>query len=246
MSSRDEWKMPKLRKASSISPINTFISIESLLRLLKKKFYVNRTLPAGALSLIDLVLVSCCPEAFVSILLCETLLDDEIVILRGCKRFVDYTGYAETFRYQGAHQQADDAPIQDILVFDACFCDQFSSRNLHRDLGKALAGFEQSRNERIVTGHWGCGAFGGDFTLKFLQQICAAMVLNEQIKRLDYSVYGDEPLATYFTDLLKRLQEKRKSVADVYQLMLNYQQGDEIPVRRTPFRDHVDRWLNDA
>lgn len=108
-----------------------------------------------------------------------------------------------------------------------------------------MAGFEQSRNERIVTGHWGCGVFGGDFTWKFLQQICAVMALKEQIKHLDYSVYGDDALATYFTGLLKRLQEKGKSVADVYQLMLNYQQEDQIPVRRTPFRDFVDCWLND-
>ena len=38
------------------------------------------------------ILFSCCPEAFLPMLICETLKNDEIVIVRGCKRFVEYTG----------------------------------------------------------------------------------------------------------------------------------------------------------
>ena len=155
-------------------------------------------------------------------------------------------GYADTFRYQGHYQQAAADPIQDILVIDACMSGQFSSENIQRDLGKVLAAFEQSRNEHIVTGHWGCGAFGGDLVLKFLQQVCAVMVLNAQVKRLDYSVYGDEALAKYFTQLLGLLEEKRKSVADVYQLMISYQQKTSFPAARIAFRDYVDQWLTNC
>ena len=177
-------------------------------------------------------------------MLCETLEPDEAVILRGCKRFVEYSGYGDTFRFAGPHPNQRPDHIQEIIVIDACYSQQFVKKIIDRDLNKAWAGFGKSNAENIVTGHWGCGVFGGDFFLKFLQQVCATMVLGPKMKRLDYSVYGDEPLAKQFQSLVNRLAETKKSVSDIYQLMIKYRERDDLPANRWGFRDYVNQWLN--
>jgi len=88
--------------------------------------------------------------------------------------------------------------------------DNLHKKNIDRDLGKAWAAFEKSKNEIIVTGNWGCGAFGGDLTFKFLQQICAAMILGDHFKRLDYSVHTNEKLASNLKGLLESLEKNKK------------------------------------
>lgn len=191
-----------------------------------------------------LSLVSCCPEAFLSILVCETLQDDEIVILRGCKRFVDYTGYLDSFAYQGPFHELNPSHIQEILVMDACFNGQFMRVNVDRDLGKAWAAFEKSKNEIIVTGNWGCGIFGGDPIFKFLQQMCAVMILGDRFKRLDYSVYGNENLANKLRKISEDLEKNEKNVADIYQMMLQYKQYNPMNSTSLDFSKYFDQWLN--
>ena len=192
------------------------------------------------------VSVSCCPEAFLSILVCDTLQDDEIVILRGCKRFVDYAGYGDTFRYSSHYHEQNPTYIQDILVVDACYCGQFKQVNIDRDLGKAWAAFNKSKDEIIVTGNWGCGVFGGDVILKFLQQLCAAMILGNHFKRLDYSAYGDEKLASKLTNLVRNLERNKKTVADIYQMIIKYGETALMTPLGTRFNDHVEKWLSDS
>lgn len=53
---------------------------------------------------------------------------------------------------------------------------------------------------------------GGDKTLKFLQQLCAATVAQS---RLDYSTFKDEPLATSFRTLHTRLAQRGVTVGRV-------------------------------
>ncbi|UJR35086.1 hypothetical protein I4U23_027861 [Adineta vaga] len=206
-----------------------------------KHIHIHRIIPSATQ---EEVLFSCCPEAFISILVCETLLDDEIVILRGCKRFIEYTGYADTFNYHGHYQNS--GHIQDILVIDACYSGQFTEENIDRDLGKAWAGFMKSKDSIISTGNWGCGVFGGDLTFKFLQQLCAAMILGKQVQRLDYSAYHDESLAMDLKDLLERLEKKKKTVTDIYQMMHKYRETGELYTSRPLFRDYAENWLNQS
>jgi hypothetical protein len=127
---------------------------------------------------------------------------------------------------------------------DACFNGQFTQKNIDRDLGKAWAAFDKSKNEIIVTGNWGCGVFGGDLTFKFLQQVCAVMILGDHFKRLDYSVYGDEKLATNLKNLLENLEKNNKTVADIYQMMITYSQNSSLFSSRPQFTDYVKKWLN--
>jgi len=64
---------------------------------------------------------------------------------------------------------------------------------VRRDLDKARLAFDGARI--VATGNWGCGAFGNDFILKFLQQWMAAS--DADVSELVYHTFGHrkaEPL----------------------------------------------------
>lgn len=66
------------------------------------------------------------------------------------------------------------------------------------------------------SGHWGCGAFGGDKVHKFLQQVLAATVANVE---LDYSTFKDKECAEKFQKILAEIDAKRMTVATAYNIM---------------------------
>jgi len=106
------------------------------------------------------VLFSCCPEAFVGILFCERMSDNEGIVIGGTVRFVDYTGYQNSFRFAG-YFETPAFKRCDILVLDAAVGarEQFSRGGLERDLKKAYLGFNACdtilSKSKIATGHWG-------------------------------------------------------------------------------------------
>ena len=127
---------------------------------------------------------------------------------------------------------------------DACDFGQFVPAFIDRDFGKAWAAFKYSQSQVIVSGHWGCGVFGGDYFLKLFQQTCAAMILNENFKRLDYSVYGDQPLCDDMKNLLNSLEEKHLTVAEIYRMIIGYQEKMKSKTSSNlSFRKYVDDWL---
>ncbi|CAF2780567.1 unnamed protein product [Rotaria sp. Silwood2] len=210
------------------------------------KILLSEILLSSKKRLFSFFLVSCCPEAFLAILVCDTLRSDEVVILRGCKRFSDYRGYGETFQFVGPYANQNPTHIQDILIMDACLSNHFSRCHIDRDLGKAWAAFAKARDEIIVTGNWGCGVFGGDPMFKFLQQVCAASVLVDTVKKLDYSAYGDDRLVSKLKDLMKQLEKKKKTVADVYRMMIKYGENEIRCFSKPIFSYYVNEWLNDS
>ncbi|UJR12124.1 hypothetical protein I4U23_016301 [Adineta vaga] len=206
-----------------------------------KQIHIHSIMPSATQ---EEILFSCCPEAFLSILVCDTLRFNEVVILRGCKRFIDYRGYGETFQYVGPHPNYNSKNIQDILIMDACLSNHFNQRNIDRDLNKVWTAFSNARAKIIVTGNWGCGIFGGDPVFKFLQQICATSVLGDIVMKLDYSVYGDEKLASKLKDLMKQLEKNKKTVADVYKMMVKYGENENSYSSKSTFGNYVNGWLN--
>lgn len=63
---------------------------------------------------------------------------------------------------------------------------QFTSREIRRELLKAVTGFEgiemfAGQNQPICTGRWGCGAFKGDIYLKFVIQWIACTVAHRKM-----------------------------------------------------------------
>lgn len=127
---------------------------------------------------------------------------------------------------------------------DACFQGQFTRENIDRDLGKAWGAFQKSKDDIIVTGNWGCGVFGGDLIFKFLQQLCAAIILGDNFKRLDYSVYSDEDLASHLKYLVEKLEKTKKTVADIYEMIKEYSTINDLPVPPPNFGDYFELWLD--
>ena len=79
---------------------------------------------------------------------------------------------------------------------------------------------------------------------KFLQQVCAASVLVDIVKKLDYSAYGDDRLVSKLKDLMKQLDKNKKTVADVYQMMVKYGENENRRSSTSAFSNYVNEWLN--
>eukprot|EP01126_Amoeba_proteus_P040499 TRINITY_DN4320_c0_g1_i4.p1 TRINITY_DN4320_c0_g1~~TRINITY_DN4320_c0_g1_i4.p1 ORF type:complete len:421 (+),score=105.92 TRINITY_DN4320_c0_g1_i4:1484-2746(+) len=168
------------------------------------------------------VLFSCCPECFVGLLFTEQFRSDEVMIISGVRRYSKYQGYQRTFQWTGFYP---DLKFHDVVVIDANHrAKQFSSRILQRDLNKAWYSFLKCPSTIISTGHWGCGIFGGDKTLKFLQQLCAATLT---MVTLDYSTFNDERCKEEFDLLLKTLDEGHVTIGELYQTMEKYGEIDD-------------------
>lgn len=167
------------------------------------------------------VLFSACPELFPALLVCERMADDEVIVLEGARRFCEYSGYLRSFRFEGLR---DDRRAQEVLAADAVFHDHFSPESVLRDLDKVWLGFTACRGRSVSTGHWGCGAFGGNRVAKFLQQCCAAA---ESDTALAYSTFGDEDTAAALRDLLATLAARGATVGAVTRALCGYDGDDD-------------------
>jgi len=160
------------------------------------------------------VLFSCSPEAFISMLICERLGRGDVLVIKNVRRYCSYTGYLYNFKFTGFYEYK----IFNILVMDACFEGHFTKSNITRDMNKAYLGFTLC-NSKISTGHWGCGAFGGEKVSKFLQQLCAAVLAKVD---LDYSTFKDQECKRRLETVLKILKEKNIEVMKVFNILLTY------------------------
>ena len=94
-----------------------------------------------------------------------------------------------------------------------------------REFLKALAGFrgmdclnERAGRLRVVTGNWGCGAFGGDPQLKYLIQWMAASAVDRD---LVYCSFGHKRLEA--NQLFQVYSVLRNStISDLFGLLQEY------------------------
>jgi poly(ADP-ribose) glycohydrolase len=136
------------------------------------------------------ILFAAKPELIVAMALCSHMHDEEAVRVSGAAQFSCYTGFASTFEFQGDYDGRRPGPPPTVCAMDAlqgCARIQFGRGLVLRDLNKARVAFAGAR--AVATGHWGCGAFGNDHVLKFLQQWLAASEAGAV--RLDYHTFGD-------------------------------------------------------
>jgi len=159
-------------------------------------------------------------------LFCETLDDNEIMIIKGCRRFCSYTGYLNGFKFEDYFDPPK--PAQDMVVIDAVYWSHFATGNVIRDLCKAYLGFKKiQKGQKISTGNWGCGAFGGNPIHKFIQQICAASLVGV---KLEYSTFNDEDLANQLSEILSLIHQKKATVADMFGVMVAMQKQQKRPL----------------
>ncbi|KND05199.1 uncharacterized protein SPPG_00859 [Spizellomyces punctatus DAOM BR117] len=185
-----------------------------------RRLHVHSIIPSATQ---EEILFSCCPEAFVGLLFCETISDDEVIIISNVKRFSEYTGYGDTFQFAGFYNGSPRSHT--LLALDACTFRHFDKAMVDRDLRKAYMAFsyvastETDGARKITTSHWGCGIFGGEIHLKFLQQVLAASSANVG---LDYSTFGNAEVQERFKALLAVIKRKEITAGQVYAVISGY------------------------
>uniref|UniRef100_A0A674EPK4 poly(ADP-ribose) glycohydrolase n=1 Tax=Salmo trutta TaxID=8032 RepID=A0A674EPK4_SALTR len=173
------------------------------------------------------------PELIVSRLFTEALLQNECLIITGTEQYSTYTGYADSYLWDGRHQ--DKTPrdtwqrrCTEIVAMDALkfrnFLEQFHPEKMNRELNKAYCGFsrpgESSQDlSAVATGNWGCGVFGGDARFKALLQILAA---SEAGRDVAYFTFGDSALMKDVYDMHYFLTQRHISVGALYSLLGQY------------------------
>ncbi|KOO22164.1 poly(ADP-ribose) glycohydrolase-like protein [Chrysochromulina tobinii] len=190
------------------------------------------------------------PELIVSRAFAESLEDHEALLLEGVERFSSYRGYARTFEYAdpyaGPYEDDPAAPGPHLVAIDATQYErsqvmrQFSSGAIERELNKAYVGFLGARDGAldgepigavaaaplppIVTGNWGCGAFGGDLQLKAMIQWMAASLAGRVC--VHYLTFGDERLAAGLEVVTRRLRALDCSVGTLASMLCKFKPRD--------------------
>ena len=139
-------------------------------------------------------------------------------------QYSNYSGYGRSFKFENdATKDITKIKKHNIIAIDAV-CTYSSGGvdkdSVERDLIKAYVGFNLinfddekviTMTKTIATGNWGCGAFGGDFELKFLQQWIAASYAG--VKKLYYYTFDKKEMA----DVIKNCEKiKLFRVKDLY------------------------------
>jgi len=172
-----------------------------------------------------------CPELMASMLFTEVLGDREVLLVVGAEQFSNYSGYSDTFQFTGRYK---DSVVRDssgrketsIVAMDAIRFvhnkDQYSVRNIDRELNKAFVAFQNKHVDRlqaVATGNWGCGAFGGDPRLKLVIQIMAAA---EAGRDMVYYTFGDDELVVDGGQMYQFLVDKKVTVGTMYKLLCSF------------------------
>ena len=168
--------------------------------------------------------------------------DDECVNVCGCRRYVSYSGYLDTFRCGGL--LPDDAPpvVHEILTLDACTQGHFRTDRQLRDVSKAYASFAALAQYKsaaaesagavarsggsapqtlVSTGRWGCGVFGGLPSHKFTQQIIAARLAGVSLR---FSTFGTPDGCDVVLDAMQT--SGGASVAEAWDRLLRCERRD--------------------
>lgn len=104
------------------------------------------------------------PELLTSLLFVERLGDNEVfsINILNSKDSVEIIG-------------------MDAIDFSRNPNKQYSFPCIERELNKAYLGFSKANSQKISTGKWGCGAFGGDPQLKFIIQWLACSMAGKEM-----------------------------------------------------------------
>ncbi|KAJ6531446.1 hypothetical protein DFH09DRAFT_1044648 [Mycena vulgaris] len=139
--------------------------------------------------------VGCSPQSLPAKLFTPPLGHDQVMVLRGCEAMIELSGYARTAQLAaivpaGQH----DWSARTMLFMDALELDAYDTStstpdllpgNVDRELAKAYTAFssygDAAPYTSVVTGHWGCGAFGGNREIKSMIQWCAASMAGVEL-----------------------------------------------------------------
>jgi len=166
------------------------IGVEDLRNACQVNFadpYPGGTLPSSHGDVVqEEILFLVYPELFITCLLVPRIDSREALLVAGLTRTNKYKGYQWSFAYDGDYTN-DSNPIS-ILHMDALPGGERDKSTIDRELNKAYIAFTAITDGKpIATGHWGCGAFGGNHQRKAVLQLIAAA---EAGVNLEYTTYG--------------------------------------------------------
>merc|ERR1711879_155925 len=172
------------------------------------------------------------PDCIPSILLCERMAMNEVVIISGAIQFNEVKKESTnkwSFEHVGKSTRRL-PPVVDqmhqtcIIAMDAIKggC-QGKWDRAKREMVKAFVAFASTHaetgvdTETISTGNWGCGAFRGDLSVKYILQWISASLAN---RTLHYYPYGD-PRADKLERFVTACRQKKITVAQIWTFLTN-------------------------
>ena len=191
--------------------------------------FANKFIGGGALtggSVQEEILFAVEPEAIISMLFMEVMDENDAIGIFNTIEYSKSTGYGYSVKFDKSAITDDLKQIKKhrIIAIDAVVSRGFFNyifdkgqiqRDIIRDIHKAYVGFnlinleEEKDFEKIIsTGNWGCGAFGGNHELKFIQQWISASFAG--VKRLDYYTFADIKMknaAKYYNEIKNKYQK---------------------------------------
>ena len=170
--------------------------------------FANKHVGFGTTGTQEELMLGTSSESCVIVLFNEVLDPHEAVLMVGAKKYGDFTGYGQQARYTGPFLGLWDWQSRKIIAIDA-ICgprDQLGDLTMRRELKKAWTGFQAGAGECLSTGHWGCGAFGGDQGVKCLVQVMAASMAG--VRKLDFYSFGDQKFYDKFTEAMKAAKDR--------------------------------------
>ena len=119
---------------------------------------------------------------------------NESIVLEGFKKYSSNTGYGQSTDFDHEYQinWENFYKINEyVIAIDAEIHpeNQFKDISINRELLKSYCGFSNlpENVKDVVTGNWGCGAFGGEITVKFITQWISCSLAG---KRMLYCPFG--------------------------------------------------------
>jgi poly(ADP-ribose) glycohydrolase len=192
--------------------------------------FANRDIGYGVTGTQEEILFGSSPEMCIAMLFCDTMRDNEAIVIRGARRVAAFLGYGTTLcfdklvpsdsrnwnqRYVVAIDAADYSHENDLK---SILLSQISEKSLHRELKKAYAGFcGLPQASTIQTGHWGCGAFCGNQQIKALVQLVAASLASgSEMHKIVFFCFEDKSFYESFTFLISFLRRNEVSICDLW------------------------------
>jgi len=151
----------------------------------------------------------------------------ESLVVSGITQYSKVNHYGFDLQFGGTMY----VPNQTIIVLDAIdyrkrISDQYLSVNKNTELQKAINGFMGvGQNQLISTGNWGCGAFAGDYRIKFMIQWIAASITKNSL-----NYYINQP---YIASKLKAIYSQFKDIDQLLYELMEVQISAHIPINNT-------------
>jgi len=155
------------------------------------------------------------PELFITCLLVPRIESREAILVAGLTRTNKYKGYQWSFTYTGDY--SNDSNLISILHMDALPGGERDQSTLNRELNKAYLAFTSVPGKIVGTGHWGCGAFGGNHQRKAIIQLIAAA---EAGVDLQYTTYGTKHI-TGFQEFYDAMIKYNVTTGELYRALLS-------------------------